>query len=353
MSAVEALAPVESIPAEVVTGADALSSMSEDDQLSAIFDRVETNNGSDRGENGKFKSPNPEKVEDALNKAPAASESVLEGADTGEAAEGDGSTLSPAVPLPANWNGKDEIWSKVPDDLKSDIAAIQNDLQNRLTTQGRQIADAKPITDTVSEFRHLFEGRIEPAEGIRKLAKAQENLENPNTRLQALMGIIDSFGARQQLAAILSGQIQIPTHQQPGIAPQDVDRVVDQKLAKYQADVEARNEVVRLSNDKPLYSEIPETTMVHCINAAWSVLGEGATKEAIFNFAYDMATDSIPALKAKKTAAAKPVVVPKPVSPEAAKRANSVNVPSTSTGKVKERSEEELLSDIYDRNQKG
>ncbi len=66
-----------------------------------------------------------------------------------------------------------------------------------------------------------------------------------------------------------------------------------------------------------------------------------------------MATDSSPSLEAKKQAAAKPAVVPKPVSPEAAKRANSVNVTSTSSGKVKEASEDEQLDAIWERNQRG
>lgn len=353
MSAVEALSDTSSAPAKFVPDA---APVDMDAQLSAIFDRVETNNGSDRAEDGKFKSPRSDaNVADALTKpvAETTTESVLEGAVQGEATEGDGSTLSPSVPLPPNWVGKDEVWSKVPDEIKADIATIQNDLHSRLSNQGREIAAAKPLTEAVSEFKHLFEGRIDPVEGIRRLAKAQENLDNPQTRLPTLLNIIRTMGAEQDVFAVLSGQKKVSMPQSPGITAQDIDRVVSTRLAEDRANQEANAEVSRLSQDKPLYAEIPETTMVQFINAAWSVLGEAASKDAVFNMAYDMATDSIPALKAKKVAAAKPALVPKPVSPEAAKRANSVNVTSTSTGKVREPSEDEQLEAIYDRNQRG
>lgn len=353
MSAVEALSTPETIPDAPLPGEVTPVEYNADAELAdleAIFDRNETNNGSDRGDDGKFKSTNPEPTPET---AEAGTESVLEGAEAGEATEAEGSTLTPSVPLPANWNGKDEVWKKIPDDIKADVAAIQLDLQSKLSSQGRQIAESKPLTDAVSEYKHLFEGRIDPVEGIKTLARAQERLDNPNTRLQTILGIIDDFGARDHIFQLLSGQAQLPAQPQQNISARDIQAVVAKELATDRASREANEELGRLSKDKPLYSEIPEQTMVQFIYAAKSVLGENASKDMVFNTAYDMATDSIPALKAKKMAAAKPAVVPKQVSPEAAKRANSVNVPSTATGKVREPSEDEQLEAIWAKHQRG
>lgn len=343
MSAVEALAMPEVTP-EVPVDIDA--------ELSAVFDRVETNNGSERGEDGKFTSPNPEPEQPEAQGEQETPESVLEGAEAGEADGGDGSTLStPSVPLPANWNGKEELWAKVPAELQPEIAALQGELQHRLTQQGRQIADSKPLMDAIGEYRHLFEGRIDPVEGIKNLARAQEQLENPNTRYHALMGIIDSLGARDAVYQLLTGQAQLPASQpqQPKV---NIDQVVESKLSERMSAREAESAISMFAQSNPMWNELPEEQQTHYTRAAKFMM-PNAPHGDVLKKALNLAIEDTPALKARMMAAAKPAIVPKPVSSEAAKRANSVNVPSTATGKVREPSEDELLAAIYERNQRG
>lgn len=354
MSAVEALAPApEPAPIEAPINMDA--------ELDAIYERNHVTNGAERADDGKFTSPDKEEViPEAVETEPVeAEESVLEGAEAGEAEGSDGSTPSdPSVPLPANWNGKDELWSKVPKEIQADIAAIQNELQARLSDQGRKIAEAKPITDTVAEFRHLFEGRVDeqgralsPHEGIRRLAAAQQGLENPQTRLQTIMSIVDGYGARDHLAAILSGKAPVPVSQP--VQPQpNIDAVVEFKVSE-KLDLNAREAAVSsFSQANPIWNQVGQEQQYNYTLAARTLLPT-ASYDAVLKRALALAIEDTPALKAQIAAAAKPAVVPKSVSPEAAKRAKSVNVPSTATGKVKEPTEDELLSRIYDKHQRG
>lgn len=346
MSAVEALAASDITP-------DAIPDM--DAELSAVFDRMETNNGADRAPNGKFTSPNPQDELDAEVpvEVEGETESVLEGAETaGEATEPEGSTASPSVPLPANWQGKETVWSKIPDEAKAEVAAIQTELQSRLSDQGRKIAEAKPITDVVNEYRHLFEGKIAPNEGIRLLAQAQANLENPQTRLQTLMSLIQGYGANEQIAAVLTGKSTLPQVPQPQPRQPDIEQVVTAKVAET-LDLQKRETALNgFAEANPMWRQVNEDQQYAYTLAARTILPT-ASYDAVLKKALALAIDDNPALKAQVTAAAKPAVPPKQVSPEAAKRANSINVTSTSSGKVKEPSEDELLEQIWAKNQRG
>lgn len=343
MSGVEALATTPELP-------PIEAPISEDQLIGDVWDRVMTNNGSDRGDDGRFKSPNSETE---------TQESVLEGADKGEGAEqvgetpnADSSTPSePSVPLPPSWQGRKETWENLTPDARQHIYDMETELNRKLADSGRQLASSKPIMDAVNEFKHLFDGRIDPAEGIRSLARAQQSLEDPNTRLQGAFSILQSYpGLIDQVAAVLAGQAQIPTSQQPQISASQIEEIVGKKLAEDRASQESLKELDELVKDKPLYPEIPIQTLVQFIYAAKSALGDSAPKKAVMDMAYEMATDSIPALKAKKVIPVqKTAVTTKPVNTEAAKRANSVNVTSNSTGKVQQPTLDQLYDDIWEK----
>ena len=354
MSGVEALATAEVNP----------PALDYDAIMGEAYDRITTQNGADRDDNGKFISPNP--VNDDAPIEPVADEgepaSALEGADKGESAdEPVESTLQEStVSPPPSWQHKRDVWDKLDPAAREVIAERESELNNKLSEQGRQIAAAKPIHDTVSQFKHLYEGRTKPdgspvsaMEATAFLFDAQAKLDNPQTRLQTIVGIIDSYGAREHLAAILTGKAQIPpSPQQPSLSARDVEAAVEKKLSEAEQ-LRADNEKIQaLAKDKPLYSEIPVDTMVQFIHAAKSALGYGAGEKAVFDLAYDMATNASPTLKAKRTAATTAPVT-RTVSTADAKRANSVNVTSTSTGKVKAPSLDETLEQIWEKNRKG
>ncbi|WP_292090648.1 hypothetical protein [Mesorhizobium sp.] len=178
------------------------------------------------------------------------------------------------------------------------------------------------------------------------------------------MNIIDRYGIRDKVAAVFGQTVQQGENElRQEIAglkqmlasvhnSANIDHRINQRLQERDATTAANEELSRLSADKPLYSEIPEKRMVAFINDAWDRLGATASKEAVFNLAYDMAVNADPDLRAK-AAAAKPAAPKDTGKVDAAKRANSVNIPSTASGKARVLTEDEELAAVYDRNHKG
>lgn len=336
-------------------GAGAETTVVDDDAaLAAAFDQASTDDqpaGQKRGDDGKF-TTNGEGDEPDPNDPPQ------EGEGTGEEGDDAGSsTLTAAsTPLPANWNGMDEDWAKIPPDVQAKIAVREQELHNRMSDQGRQISTYKPLWDVVDQNKDLMEGRqmpdgreITPAHGVAFLLAAQRAFdENP---IAALLDMADRAGVRQHLAAVVTGQAQVPRTQpqpqQPGVVPADVERIVKEALNEDAAAKAANEELSRLSKDKPLYAAIPEEDMVHSIHKARKRLGDAASKEAVFNMAYDIAVNADPDLRAK-AAAGKKAAADNAKRVDEAKRANGVNVTSTQSGKGRSLTEDELLERAYD-----
>jgi hypothetical protein len=369
----------ELLASEVQTsGADAAASVdsgaTDDAALEAIWNRSERDNGADR-DNGKFASPEPGKK----SAADTAAGQAAVGADGGEELAGGGLTPGAAsVPLPANWQGIQgadaikESWEKAPAELRSFVAAREQELQQRLSDHGRQLSTAKPIQEVVDKFGHYFDpqkGRkladgsvVTPAKAIEFLFQAQANLDT--APVESIMAIIDMYGVRDRIAAAFGQSVpQGESELRREIAglkqmlssvgnPASIDDRINQRLQERDDTTAANAEVSRLSADKPLYADIPEDDMVEAIHKARRKLGDAASKEAVFNMAYDMAVHADPDLRAK-AAAVKPAAPRDAGKVEAAKRANGVNIPSTQSGKARVLSEDEELAAVYDRNHKG
>lgn len=322
--------------------------LSEDDQLSALYDEI----GSDepaRGEDGKFKATGDDAGADGSSR---------EGEEPGGEGETDGSsTLTAAgAPLPANWNGMDEDWAKIPPDMQQRIAAREQELHVRMSEQGRQISQYKPIFDVVEQNSDLLAGKktpdgreVTPAFAVAYLLNAQRRIvENP---VAALIEMADAGGVREHLLAALSGRAPIPQtvqQSQPAITPADIAKIVQDTIAEDAKVRSADEEVSRLSKGKPLFADIAEEDMVTSIHKARRKLGDAASKEAVFDLAYDMAVNADPDLRAKAAALAKKAAGTDPKKVESAKRANGVNVTSTSSGKARDLTEDEVLSQAYD-----
>lgn len=323
--------------------------VSDDTALGAVWDQLERDNGAARGTDGKFTNTNGEGGE-ALPIDPP-----QEGEGTGEEGDEAGSSTLTAsgAPLPANWNGMDEDWAKIPADVQAKIATREGELHSRMSEQGRQIGTYKPVYDVVDQNRDLFNGKkrddggeITPAFAVQFLMEAQRQIDaNP---VASLIQIADRYGMRQHLAAALNGQVPIPqTPQQPAMSPAEIQRIVQEALTKNATVHSANEELSRFAAGKPLYAEISEDDMVHSIHKARNRLGDTASKQAVFDLAYDIAVNADPDLRAK-AAATKKAAASDPKRVADAKRANGVNVTSTSTGKARELTEDELLGQAFD-----
>jgi hypothetical protein len=332
-----------------------------DDDLGAVFDRINVNNGSDRADNGKFVSPDPEKREEA---EPGATEQTTESASAaeGEAVAGDPPPASD-VPLPSNWSGMDEVWAKIPADVRGPIAAHAQKLHATLSEQGRKLSGYGSIQAVFDEYPEYFDGRskdsagnpITPAFGIRYLMSVQKAMDvNPAA---TLLNIADQYGARDALVAILSGKAS-PAQYQRQQAPQqavpstaDIEALVRRAVSSMTAEEQIAKAVTDFAADstRPHYAAV-EAEIPDFIPLAIKRLGDTATNNAVLSLAYDMAVHSRPELRSAVTAA-KPAAVDAgdPVRTEKAQRAASVNVTSTSSGKTRTLTEEEELGDAYDK----
>lgn len=354
---------------------NAAATVTDDAALEAIWNKHERDNGAERDQ-GKFASPDP-----AKKSAVEAAELTAAGGDGGEGQAGD--SLTPGaeqVPLPANWQGikggvaenVKQAWEKAPADLRKFVADREQELQQRLSDHGRQASAYKPIQDVIERNGRYFDpntgkkgadGRvITPAQAIDYLFNVQQSMDQ--APVETVMNIIDRYGIRDKVAAVFGQTVQQGENElRQEIAglkqmlasvhnSANIDDRINQRLQERDATTAANEELSRLSADKPLYSEIPEKRMVAFINDAWDRLGATASKEAVFNLAYDMAVNADPDLRAK-AAAAKPAAPKDTGKVDAAKRANSVNIPSTASGKARVLTEDEELAAVYDKNHKG
>ncbi len=336
-----------------------------DAELASVFDRMVTNNGADRAADGKFASPNPP-PETPSGETDASSE--VDPQSEGEAAAED-KTLTEAVPLPPSWQHKAEAWGKLPREAQEAISEHEQGIQRTLSDNGRQMAALKPMQDVVKAYEPSFANLkkadgspIKPHEAVATLFQAHKELTtNP---VGKLMQLAETFGVKDALAESLG----IQSNQAPDVKAllaeisglkqaiaqnrgPDVEQVVEQKLSAVRA-VDANVAVYEAFAEKnPLIREIPPADLLPFIEIAKTKLGDTAAPKAVLERAYDMAVNADPALRAKTAAKPAPVVDAKKA--EEAKRATSVNVTSTSTGKAREVPLDEELGAIWDKNRKG
>lgn len=344
-----------------------------DDALGAVWDRMERDNGASRAADGKFASDKPEIVDET---PPAGGAGPLEGGEGGETAADEGSTAPAAVPLPSNWQSSEmkEIWAKLPPDLQGPIAAHDLKLRQKLGEQGQALSSWKPIADTFKDFEGYFNGEkanYKPEVAVRALFETVRDLDNKP--VETLVQIARDYGVLEQLAgafrrdgddanavqtqnaaliAKISELENIIRSQGSGFKPEIVDERVSQILFEKDEHAAAQDAISRSLKDMPLLDDVPEEDMVAFINKAKVKLNGTASKEAVLKLAYDMAVHADPDLRAR-AAALKGAAVNEAGKVADAKRAGSVNLQSTSAGKARVLSEDELLGNLYDTLKKG
>lgn len=368
MSGVDALEQTTTTAAEV-------PAFDMDKDLGAIWDRENVNHGSDRGESGKFVSHDPEKREALTQEPEVTAEAVAEPTASPEGETGEEQTGStPAtVPLPANrlLTSLDPEWATLSPEVQQKLTERSNELHIKLSEQGALVGKLKPLNDAAAEFAEYFNGNlkgadgqpISPADGIRYLANIQRAMDK--APLDTLLSIADTYNLRDKLAEKFGGQVtQVPVDQkilldriaglEQRLASASNPAALEQVLpAKIERELQKRDIATVLSrfSTKPHY-EVVEDDLPFYIGKAKTQLGESASYEALLDKAYSLAVDANPALRAQ-TEAAKTAASKDAAKAEAAKRANGVNVTSTSSGKAKQPSLDDELGAIWDTSHKG
>ncbi|WP_312809345.1 hypothetical protein [Agrobacterium cavarae] len=333
-----------------------MDTTNDDADLEAIYDRASGDTSSSRDTNGRFKAA---AADDAAN---GGANGPLEGGEGEEAKAGDPSTPPAGVPLPSSWRGKEDLWSKIPDDLKNDLRTHQEELHKTLSQQGQALSSYKPISDVIGKYQDYFggpRGNYKPHEAMDYLFDLQRQMDDDP--INTLMQIADTYELRPTLQQMFAGgegsdntqALVQKISQLEGVIrsmgdPSRIDERINSRLSEDREQKEIDDLIGRTSKDMPLYDQIPEPDLVSFIHMAKQKLGETASKEAVLKRAYDMAIYADPDLRAK-AAALSGAADNDAHRIAAAKRANATNLRSTSTGKHRQLSEDEELGAVYDK----
>ena len=333
------------------------NTVSDDDALGAAFDRIARDNGAAR-DNGRFASPNAEGQ-------PNPTEEPLEGGEGEETTVVDPSTPSAGVPLPSNWRGLEEVWSKIPAELQGSIKAHEDKLHQTLSQQGQQLSAFKPIGDVINNYAEYFggeRGNYKPHEAIDFLFTLQRQMDQKP--LDTLLQIADTYELRPHLQRLFSGQGEpqqgsneanlvaeirrLESQIQRMSDPSTIDRRISEKLNEERTLGAAEQVYNRVSKDMPLITDVAQEELVFFINKAWTKLGSAASEEAVLRAAGEMAINADPDLRAR-AAALKTAAASDPDRVAAAKRATATNLRSQSSGRARDLTAEEELGAVYDK----
>ena len=244
----------------------------------------------------------------------------------------------------------------MPPETRQKIAERSNELNARMSDMGRQVSQYKPLAEVADKFSTYFNSNLKhpdgsnvtPASAVEYLFGIQAAMDKdaPST----LMGIIDTYGAREKIAAMLGVQAA-PVDNSNRELLQKIDRLEGMlkqvsdpsSVERIIEDRELKSEGQRLKDSEPLVKDIPERRWNFFVQEGAETLGPNATVKAVFDYAVKAATEADPALRAKTQAAVKAATGDKQKA-EAAKRATGVNVTSTSSGKSRPMSDDELMS---------
>jgi hypothetical protein len=342
-----------------------------DDDYGAVYDRMVTFNGAEKGADGKFVSPK------AAQQAQEAPQQALEdaGEETPAEPEAPASEAVSSAPahLPQSIKG---AWDKMPAEARDAIAQWTTEQDRKFGEVGRQLAQSKPLADAVSEFKEYFDGtkgKYQPAEAVRYLFNLQRQMDS--RPLDTLLEIADTYGLRQHLTqptdatrelvalrqtiSDLRGQLQTRSN------PEDIETTVSAVLEK----AKVQEAIDRFAKEQPFYADVEpklpafiQMVQEEMPDASAVEVLERAYKKAVYaddklrplqisaeNNALHNAYDNVMAGKGAAEPKGKAASMSDPKRSQAAKRANSINVTSTGTGKHGYASEAEAMAAAYDR----
>lgn len=347
---------------EALTDAASIDSQvagpSEDEALGSVFDRLVTNNGAERGEDGKFKSVN------------TASPGGEEGAG-----EGEGSHQAPVAPLAPVIEAPGilpqavrDSWAQIPETARAEMAAWATEQRRKFGEQGQQLASVKPIADKLGEavakfpqFKGMTPERL--AQGAVQLAAVQVELESgPEKALQAVLNVAQTYNVLPQLKAALTGQ-QMPEGSQEISSLKQEITALKRQLASVVDPSQIETHVSRVFEGRAAQDVVnqfatdPANSFFPVVEphlpgfiAKVKEAEPGLSARETLAKAYNMAIDEFPALKTAREAAVKAAAAPQDAErTAAAKKAASINVKSTSTGKERQLTELEALGAAFDR----
>lgn len=334
------------------------SVVSDDDAYGAVYDKLVSQNGADRAEDGKFKSTRDEPVDGAEDQgSPGGEEGAVEDAEAAGVPPATDATDAPAAPshLPQDVKA---AWDKMPVEARKAFADYTAQQDRKFGELGRAAQKAQAVEQVVNEFKEYFDGskgKHDPAQAMRSLFNIQRSMDTDP--VGTLYKIAQTYGIHDQLfqgSADSAREISALT-QQIAQLQSHISKIADEGFidTRVSQTLEARDvtkAIDEFAKANPYYAEV-EDSLPAFIDVAKSRLGATAAPVEVLKAAYDMAVNAIPEVRAKVEAAKQNEAAsqPDPKRSDAAKKAASINVKSKGTGKQSFSSEEEAMSAVWDK----
>lgn len=333
---------------------------SEDAELGAVWDKLQDQ---PRSEDGKFASREPvtEAVEDA--ETTEATERFTEEAQ--EQSEETQAEEKPATAAPAHLPQAIKAeWEKIPEAARESLASFTQEWDRKFGELGKQLDTVRPIADqlmqatqTFPEFRGMTPQQL--AEGALQLAAVQTRLGNDP--VNTILDVANTYGVLPQLTEKLTGQQATPEQNElaglrqeilglkQAVSPQVTTEAIQEQVSQAVQLRDAEAAIEAFARTKPYYADV-EAQLPVFVEMVREQQPDSPIPD-VLEAAYDMAVNAIPAVREKVKAAEAQATATeiKPERAEAAKKAASINVKSTSNGKVRSLSEEEEMAAAYDR----
>lgn len=344
----EPLAAPVSPPA--VTPAPVTPVVDEHADMGKAWDRVMSQNGADRADDGKFASTDPSKATPAAE--PAATVET---------------PAAPAVAAPAHLpQDIKNDWANIPEKARAAIVAHQGEMDRKFGEIGKQYQAVKPIADKLThattafpEFAGMTPDQL--AQGAIELAAVQTRLHKDP--LGTIIEIAQHYNCLPRLQAALAGK-EAPTADQGHLITGLQQKIANlesqisksanpdtirEQISTTMTERETQAEVQTYAKSKEHWADV-EASLPNFIRM---VMEEqpGKSKSEILDLAYDMAINANPTVRAKVRAAEAQATVTKldPARAANARKAASINVKSTSNGAERPQTESEAMGNAYDR----
>lgn len=349
-----ALAAGEAQEAEQVA-TEAPAEVSEFDELSSVWDAAQSDDA-------------PVKQEEAAQEA-----EELEATDSEADAEDEPDTASEEPEkaeeveapsdLPKNLR---DAWKDMPESAREAVVESHRKLNRMLSEQGRMVQGIKPIQDVlvqaVKDLPSLANMRPDQvAQEVMQLAKMSHDFSA--RPVETMLGLIRQHKLEEPLRQALSGQRPDQTSMQNNELRQEVQRLQRQlaqvanpeylreQVAQFTTQTQVEQSVEQFAQTAEHWDRV-EQHMPYAIQFIKASAPDASTSDVLAR-AYDLAVSQfVPeAKKATQHGTAEPKAIPAadPEKTQAARKAKSVNVKSTSTGQRRQLSEAEELARVWDK----
>ncbi len=350
-AAAEALAP------ESVSDAP---EMTEDQAMDAVWDKMQPDDEPEPVE-GPEEVEDPETAEDVEEDDPESDDDPDEEADDAAEEEGDETPAPTELPKAVR-----EAWKDIPADAREAILSSTRDLNRKLADQGRLVQGIAPIRDSLAKAAQDLPAlaNMKPeqvASEVMGLARiSQDFADKP---VETMVSLIKQHGLEEPMRKIFAGQNPGEADMNTNAMVQHIQRLERQlqqvadpnyirsQVEDYTSQTTAERDVTTFAAQ----AEHWEAVEPHLPAAIQFVQASApdASPQDVLKRAYDLAVSQfVPeAQEAKAPAVEETAPAPDPEKLKAAQKAKSINVQSTSTGRKRTLSEDELLDQAWARAQ--